>query len=87
VCAEIFPEDEMTKSKAAPTSEGCFTAEQTADEARGILWQIARDPKQSGTARVAACRLLLMERDDGVETRHDADLSRRALALLNRVAN
>jgi hypothetical protein len=80
----------MAKSKAAPASEGCFTAEQTPDEVRGILWKIARDPGQSGTARVAACRLLLMdarERDDGVETRHVADLNKRALKLLRQVAN
>jgi hypothetical protein len=54
------------------------------------LWKIASDLEQSGTARVAACRLLLMdarERGDGGETRHDADLNKRALALMRRVAN
>jgi hypothetical protein len=90
VCAEIFPEDEMAKSKAAPPSEGCFTAEQTPDQVRGILWKIASDPKESGTARVSACRILLhdaRERDDGVEARHAADLNKRALALMRQVAN
>ena len=60
----------------------CFTLEQTPDEVRAILWQIARDPEQSGTARVAACRLLLLdarERGDDGETRQDADLNKRAL--------
>jgi hypothetical protein len=74
----------------APSSEACFTVEQTPDEVRTILWGIAHDTEQSGTARVAACRLLLMdarERDDGVESRHDADLNKRALALMRRAAN
>jgi hypothetical protein len=65
------------------------TLEQTPDEVRAILWKIALDPEESGTARVAACRLLLMdarERDDG-EARQDGDLNKRALALMRRVAN
>jgi hypothetical protein len=44
--------------------------EQTADEVRAILWKIASDAEQSGTARVGACRLLLQdarERGDGGE--------------------
>ena len=68
--------------------------EQTPDEVRAILWGIASDRKQSGTARVAACRLLLMdarERGDGGEgadAGHAADLNRRALALMKqRMAN
>jgi len=83
------------KSKAAatlnsPCPEVCFTVEQTPGQARAILWKIALDPEQSGTARVGACRLLLMdarERGDGAETRHEADLNRRALALMRQVAN
>jgi hypothetical protein len=97
VC-QNFLEDDMTKIRkpkapATPSSshpEACFTAEQTPDEAVAILWRIARDPEQSGTARVAACRLLLMdarERDDGEGTRQDADLNKRALALMRRVTN
>jgi hypothetical protein len=89
----FFGEDEMTKPKpkatAIPHPEGCFTVEQTPDEVRGILWKIASDPEQSGTARVAACALLLRdhrERGDGGEARQDADLNRRALALMRRVA-
>jgi hypothetical protein len=64
--------------------------EQTPDEVRAILWKIALDSNQSGTARVAACRLLLMdarERDGAGEARHDADLTKRALALMRRAAN
>ena len=64
--------------------------EQTPDQLRGILWKIALDPEQSGTARVAACRLLLMdarERGEGGEIRHEADLNRRALKLMRQVAN
>ena len=74
----------------SPHPEACFTVEQTPDEVRAILWKIASDLEQSGTARVAACRLLLMdarERGDGGESRHDADLNKRALALMRRVAN
>jgi hypothetical protein len=82
----------MTKPKpkvpASPHPQGCFTMEQTPDEVRAILWKIALDPEQSGTARVGACRLLLMDaRDRGGEAHHDADLNRRALSLLQRVAN
>jgi len=89
----------MTKShgkKAAatpcsPHPEPYATVEQTPDQVRAILWKIALDPEQSGTARVGACRLLLMDargRGDGAETRHETDLNQRALALLRRqVAN
>jgi hypothetical protein len=83
----------MTKPRAKPKAPGPepgLTLDQTPDEVRVILWKIASDPEQSGTARVAACRLLLMdarERGDGGETRHDADLNKRALALMRRVAN
>jgi hypothetical protein len=97
VCGS-FLEDDMTKRRDRPKAnatlhsprpEVCFTVEQTPDEVRAILWKIASDPEQSGTARVGACRLLLMdarERGDGGEARHDADL-KRALALMRRVAN
>jgi hypothetical protein len=74
----------------SPHPEVCFTMGETPDKVRAILWKIALDPGQSGTARVAACRLLLMdarERGDGGEARHDADLNKRALALMRRVAN
>ena len=83
----------MTKprDKAAVTLDApCPTVEQTPDEARRILWRIARDTEQSGTARVGALRLLLMdarERGDGVDDRHDGDLDRRARALLREVMN
>jgi hypothetical protein len=93
-------EDDMTKRRDRPKAnatlhsprpEVCFTVEQTPDEVRAILWKIASDPEQSGTARVGACRLLLMdarEHGDGAEgTRQDADLNKRALALMRRVAN
>jgi hypothetical protein len=84
----------MTKPREKPKAPGpdvCLTVEQTPDEARALLWQIARNPEQSGTARVSALRILLMdfrERDDGAEgTRQDADLNKRALALMRRVTN
>ena len=74
----------------SPSPDVCPSVGQTPDEVRTLLWRIARDTGQSGTARVAACRLLLMdarERGDGDETRHDADLNKRALALMRSVAN
>jgi hypothetical protein len=84
----------MTKKATAtlhsPDPDVCFTVAETPEQVRAILWKIASDPKQSGTARVAACRLLLMdarERGDGGEARQDADLNKRALALMRRVAN
>ena len=77
----------MTMTKpTAPRLE----VEQTPDQVRAILWGIASDSRESGTARVAACRLLLMdarERGDGEGTRQDADLNKRALALMRRVTN
>jgi hypothetical protein len=83
----------MTKAKPkatqlSPYPDVCPTAEQTPDEVRRILWNIASDPKQSGTARTAACALLLRdhrERDDGVEAGQD-DLNRRAIKLMQRAA-
>jgi hypothetical protein len=98
VC-ENFLEDAMTKSRGkpkatatvpSPSPEVHITVEQTPDEVRAILWKIASDPEQSGTARVSACALLLRdarERGDGGETRHAADLNKRALALMQRAAN
>lgn len=80
----------MLKKPNAPHPEVGPTTERTPDQVRGILWQIARDPEQSGTARVSACRLLLMEArecDGGVEVRRDTDLNKRALALMRRIAN
>jgi hypothetical protein len=84
----------MTKPRDKPKAPGPdvgLTLDQTPDQVRAILWAIARDPEQSGTSRVGACRLLLMdarERDDGTEgTRQDADLNKRALALMRRMTN
>ena len=59
-----------SRQAKAPRPEVRLTAEQTPDEVRAILWRIACDPEQSGTARVAARRILLLdfrERDDGTE--------------------
>lgn len=81
------PKAEMTLASLCP--EVCSTTEQTPDEVRAILWRIASDPEQSGTARVSACRILLLDarERDGGETRADTDLNKRALALLRQVAN
>jgi hypothetical protein len=85
----------MTKSRGkaaatppSPHPDLCPTVEQTPDEVRRILWSIASDPEQSGTARTAACALLLRDssgRGDGGEARQD-DLSRRAIKLMHRAA-
>ena len=65
-----------------------ITLDQTAAEVRSILWRIANDPEQSGTARVSACRLLLIDARERNRGPHaDADLNRRAIALLRQVSN
>jgi hypothetical protein len=72
-----------------PDPDPNLTLGGTADRARTLLWQIANDVKQSGTARVSALRILLhdsRERDGGA-TALSADLDKRARALLRRVAN
>ena len=83
----------MTKTKPrrsqTPAPDLGLSALQGPDEVRAILWGIASDTEQSGTARVSACRLLLMEareRDDGRGI-DDADLNKRALALMRQVAD
>ncbi len=79
----------MTKPKASATPPSpLLEADQTPDQVRA-LWGIASDTEQSGTARVSACRLLLIdarERDDG-RSIDDADLNKRALALMRQAAN
>jgi hypothetical protein len=78
------PRGKATATLPSPHSD----VEQTPDQVRAILWKIASDPEQSGTARVNACALLLRdhrERDDGVEAGQD-DLSRRAIKLMQRAA-
>jgi hypothetical protein len=55
-----------------------------------ILAQIMVDTSAPAAARVSAAKALLADRErgDGAEgTRHDADLSRRAIALMRRVTN
>jgi hypothetical protein len=83
------PRGKAATTPPSPSPDVSPTVAETPDEALAILWGIARNPEESGTARVAACRLLLMdarERGDGGETRHDADLNKRALALMRRAA-
>jgi hypothetical protein len=82
------PRAKATATPPSPPPEVCATVGRTPDEVRAILWKIASDPQQSGTARVSACALLLRdhrERDDGVEAGQD-DLSRRAIKLMQRAA-
>jgi hypothetical protein len=81
------PRGKATATLPSPPPE----VEHTPDEVRTILWGIASDPEQSGTARVSACALLLRdarERGEGADAGYAADLNRRALALMKRrVAN
>jgi hypothetical protein len=60
-----------------------------AADPRVTLAQIMLDTSAPAAARVSAAKALLADRErgDGGETRHDADLNRRALSLLQRVAN
>ena len=72
------------------TSSPEVCAAMAPDEVRGILWGIARDPEQSGTARVSACRLLLIDHRerDGGEADHMADINKRTIQLMKqRAAN
>lgn len=71
-----------------PNPDAVSTSEHTLDAVRAILWGIARDPKQSATARVGACNLLLRDarEHDGGEA-HASDLNKRALVLMRRVSN
>jgi hypothetical protein len=79
----------MAKQASINPPSPRLEADQTPDQVRAILWGIASDPEQSGTARVSACRLLMDARecDDGREAHRDADLNKRALALMRRVAS
>jgi hypothetical protein len=81
----------MTKPKASTTPPSPrLEADRTPDQVRAILWAIANDTEQSGTARVSACRLLLIdarECADGREAHRDADLNKRAIALMRQAAN
>jgi hypothetical protein len=82
------PRGKATATQPPPSSEVCFTVEQTPDQVRAILWKIASDPEQAATARVGACALLLRdhrEREGGGEAGQD-DLSRRAIKLMHRAA-
>jgi hypothetical protein len=82
------PRGKATATPTPPHPDVCATAAETPDQVRAILWKIASDPRQSGTARVSACALLLRDhrgRDDGVEAGQD-DLSRRAIKLMQRAA-
>ena len=78
------------KTTTATHPDVRLMGEQTPEQVRAILWGIASDSEQSGTARVSACALLLRDArecgDDG-ESRQDADLNKRALALMRRVTN
>jgi hypothetical protein len=60
----------------------------TADP-RVTLVQIMLDTSAPAAARVSAAKALLADRErgDGGETRHAADLNKRALQLMRRVAN
>jgi hypothetical protein len=78
-----------TATLHSPGPEVCATVAHTPDEVRTILWGIARNAEQSGTARVSACRILLMDAREhgGAEDAAHADLNKRALALMKRVTN
>ena len=84
------PRSKAATNPGSPGPEAGFTLEQTPDQVRAILWKIAGDHEQSGTARVAACRLLLMDAREGGDDgdHHNADINRRAINLMRqRAAN
>jgi hypothetical protein len=76
------------KTPATTTALPPLEETQNLDEVRAILWRLARDEGESGSTRVAACKLLLADAKahDGGEAR-GIDLNKRAPALMKQVRN
>jgi hypothetical protein len=78
-----------TRAQASAKALVGVTIDPTTVDPRVILAQIMVDTSAPAAARVSAAKALLADRErgDGAETRHEADLNKRALALMRRVAN
>jgi hypothetical protein len=79
-----------TRTQASAKALAGLETDPTTVDPKLILAQIMVDTSAPSAARVSAAKALLAEREhgDGTEgTRQDADLSKRALALMRRVTN
>jgi len=78
-----------TRAQATAKALAGVTIDPTTVDPRVILAQIMVDTSAPAAARVSAAKALLADREhgDGGETRHEAALNKRALALMRQVAN
>jgi hypothetical protein len=78
-----------SRARASAKALAGLVIDPTAVDPKLILAQIMVDTSAPAAARVSAAKALLADRarGDGGEARHDADLNKRALALMRRVAN
>jgi hypothetical protein len=78
-----------TRAQASAKALAGLTIDPSTVDPKVILAQIMVDASAPAAARVSAAKALLADRErgDGAETRHEADLNKRALALMRRVAN
>jgi hypothetical protein len=77
------------RAQASAKALAGLVVDPTTVDPKLILAQIMVDTSAPAAARVSAAKALLADRergDDG-ETRHAADLNKRALALMRRVTN
>jgi hypothetical protein len=77
------------RAQASAKALAGLVSDPTTVDPKLILAQIMVDTSAPAAARVSAAKALLADRErgDGGEARHDADLNKRALALLRRVTN
>ena len=79
-----------TRQQATAKALAGLVVDPTTVDPRVILAQIMVDTSAPAAARVSAAKALLADRERGDSaegTRQDADLNRRALALMRRVTN
>jgi hypothetical protein len=76
-----------TRAQASAKALAGLVIDPTTVDPKLILAQIMVDTSAPAAARVSAAKALLADRGDGGEARRDVDLNKRALALLQRVAN
>ena len=78
-----------TRAQASAKALAGLTIDPAMVDPKLILAQIMVDTSAPAAARVSAAKALLADRErgEGGEARHDADLNKRALALMRRVAN
>ena len=75
-----------TRAQASMKALAGITIDPTTVDPRVILAQIMVDTSAPAAARVSAAKALLADRERG-DGGHEADLNKRALALMRQVAN